>query len=385
RLEAQLQHAQKMEAVGTLAGGIAHDFNNLLMGIQGYTSIMLMKVGEDHPFYAKLRSIEKYVQSGAELTRQLLGFSRKDDFDVAPVQLNDLVRDTVGMFGRTKKEIRIHEDYAGDLRPVAVDRGQMEQVLMNLFVNAWQAMPEGGDLYLETRNVELDRTAVRPIGGKPGHYVKVIVRDTGTGMEEKVRRRIFEPFFTTKKKGGGTGLGLASAYGIIRNHGGIIDVQSRPRRGTQFEILLPAAATAALAQAPEPAEVRRILEGPETILLVDDEEMVTEVGSEILKELGYEVLVARSGKEALEAYARDRDRIDLVILDMIMPGMGGAETFTALQEIDPRVCVLLSSGYSEDGQARRILEQGCRGFIQKPFNVRTLAEKMREILDGQAA
>ncbi|MBW1681120.1 MAG: response regulator, partial [Deltaproteobacteria bacterium] len=381
RLEAQLQHAQKMEAVGTLAGGIAHDFNNLLMGIQGYTSLMLLKIDSKHPHYQKLRNIEKYVQSGAELTKQLLGFARGGKYDVKPTEINELLRLTSRMFGRTKKEIRIHEDYAPDLWAVEVDQGQIQQVLLNLLVNAWQAMPGGGDLYLKTRNVTLGATSASGFSVRPGAYVKISVQDTGIGMDENIRRRIFEPFFTTKEIGRGTGLGLASAYGIIQNHGGIIDVFSEEGTGSTFEIYLPATVKPVTA---EESASQQILEGPETVLLVDDEEMVIEVGSEILKELGYEVLVARSGREALEIYARNANRIDMVVLDMIMPDMGGGQTYDRLKELDPNVKVLLSSGYSEDGEAGEILKRGCNGFIQKPFDIKSLSEKLRGILDAEA-
>jgi nitrogen-specific signal transduction histidine kinase len=383
RLEVQFQHAQKMEAVGTLAGGIAHDFNNLLMGIQGYTSLMLLKIGADHPHYEKLRNIERYVQSGAELTRQLLGFARGGKYDVKATDLNDLVHTTAQMFGRTKKEIRIHENYQKDLWPAKADSGQVEQVLLNLFVNAWQAMPGGGDLYLETANVTLDATRVKPYKIPPGPYVRIGVRDSGLGMDEATRRRIFEPFFTTKEMGRGTGLGLASAYGIIQNHNGVIDVKSRPGAGTAFRILLPAS-TGCLMRRPAP-RTRNILQGPEGVLLVDDEKAMIEVGSEILQCLGYRVLVARSGQEAVEVYAENKDRIDIVILDMIMPGMGGGETFDKLKAADPGVKVLLSSGYSVKGEASDILARGCQGFIQKPFTIETLSGELRGILDARAA
>ncbi|MBW2095493.1 MAG: response regulator [Deltaproteobacteria bacterium] len=379
RLEAQLQQAQKMEAVGTLAGGIAHDFNNLLMGIQGYTSLMLLKIDSKHPHYDKLKSIEQYIESGAELTKQLLGFARGGKYDVKPVDLNELVEKTATMFGRTKKEVIISTKFEQDLWAVEADQGQIEQVLLNLFVNAWQAMPGGGDLALETKNVTLNAAAVSPYGLPPGSYVKVTVRDSGLGMDENTQRRIFEPFFTTKEMGRGTGLGLASAYGIIKNHNGIIEVESKIGEGTTFTIYLPASQKMVQKDA---GQEGIILRGPETVLLVDDEDMIIEVGAEILEALGYKVLTARSGPEAIEIFKANKGQVDIVVLDMIMPGMGGGDAYDQLREIDPDVKVLLSTGYSLRGEASEILKRGCNGFIQKPFNIKMLSQKLREILDN---
>ena len=378
RLEAQLQQVQKMEAVGTLAGGIAHDFNNLLMGIQGYTSLILLKIDSKHPHYEKLKSIEQYIESGAELTKQLLGFARGGKYDVKAVDLNELVQKTATMFGRTKKEVVISTKFGEDLWSVEVDQGQIEQVLLNLFVNAWQAMPGGGDLKLETKNVALDVSAVSPYGLPPGSYVEVRVSDSGLGMDENTRRRIFEPFFTTKEMGRGTGLGLASAYGIIKNHNGIIDVESKVGEGTTFTIYLPESKKMVRKEA---GQEGIILRGPETVLLVDDEDMIIEVGAEILEALGYKVLTARSGPEALEVFKTNKGQVDIVVLDMIMPGMGGGDAYDQLREIEPNVKVLLSTGYSLRGEASEILKRGCNGFIQKPFNIKMLSQKLREILD----
>jgi PAS domain S-box-containing protein len=378
RLEVQLQQAQKMEAVGTLAGGIAHDFNNLLMGIQGYTSLMLLKIDSKHPHYEKLKSIEQYIESGAELTKQLLGFARGGKYDVKAVDLNELVQKTATMFGRTKKEVVVSTKFEEDLWSVEVDQGQIEQVLLNFFVNAWQAMPGGGDLKLETKNVVLDVSAVSPYELPPGSYVEVRVSDSGLGMDENTRRRIFEPFFTTKEMGRGTGLGLASAYGIIKNHNGIIDVESKVGEGTTFTIYLPASKKMVQKEARQEGI---ILRGPETVLLVDDENMIIEVGAEILEALGYEVLTARSGPEALEVFKTNKGQVDIVVLDMIMPGMGGGDAYDQLREIEPNVKVLLSTGYSLRGEASEILKRGCNGFIQKPFNIKMLSQKLREILD----
>jgi len=377
-LEEQLQHADKMEAVGTLAGGIAHDFNNLLMGIQGYASLTLLDLDPSHPHYERLKRIEEQVRSGADLTKQLLGFAAGGRYEVKPADMNDILEKSSSMFGRTKKEISIHRKYGKDLWSVEVDRGQMEQVFMNLFVNAWQAMPGGGELYLETENVLLDDEQAIPYSVRPGKYVKISVSDTGTGMDEKTRERIFDPFFTTKEMGRGTGLGLAMVYGIIKGHKGMINVDSEPGHGTTFSIYLPASEKEVVT---EKTETGTITMGTETILLVDDEKMVLEVSKEMLESLGYRVYAAGSGQEALAVYMEKRNEIDLVILDMIMPGISGGETFDRLRGINSAVRVLLSSGYSITGQARDILNRGCNGFLQKPFHLEKLSGKVREILD----
>jgi signal transduction histidine kinase/ActR/RegA family two-component response regulator len=374
------QHAQKMEAVGTLAGGIAHDFNNLLMGIQGRASLLLMGIDSRHPHYGHLSGIESMAKKGADLTKQLLGFARGGKYEVKPTDLNDLIRDQNRMFGRTKREITIREECEEGIWPAEVDHGQIEQVLLNVYLNAWQAMPGGGDLLVRTQNYTLDENETRPFRVKPGKYVRISVTDTGVGMDEAVRQRAFEPFFTTKELGGGSGLGLASAYGIIKNHKGIINLLSEPGYGTTVEIYLPACDR-------QVTEVKRtsgeILQGTETVLLVDDEETIVEVGKEMLEAVGYKVLVASSGEEALSLYRERQNEIDLVVLDMIMPDMGGGKVYDGLKEINPGVKVLLSSGYSANGEADEILERGCDGFIQKPFNMKKLSVKLRKVLDRE--
>ncbi len=378
KLEIQIQQALKMEAIGTLAGGIAHDFNNLLMGIQGYTSLMLLNAEPKEPCYQRLKAIEQQVLNGADLTKQLLGFARRGRYEVKTTDLNELVRRTASMFGRTKKEIRIQEKYHEGLWAVEVDQGQVEQALLNLFVNAWQAMPGGGTLYLETGNVVLDETYVKPYQIEIGPYAKLSVTDTGFGMDGKTRQRIFEPFFTTKEMRRGTGLGLASTYGIIKGHGGLINVYSEPGHGSTFNIYLPASDKDGPIKSPLSQEIKT---GRETILLVDDEDIIVEVTQEILEELGYEVLIARNGEEAVKIYRSHQKRIDLVILDMIMPGMGGGEVYNRLHNMNPAVRVILSSGYSINGEAMEIMERGVRSFLQKPFTVTDLSARVREVLD----
>jgi two-component system cell cycle sensor histidine kinase/response regulator CckA len=379
-LEYQFQQSQRMESIGTLAGGIAHDFNNLLMGIQGNAAVLLLEIKPEHPLHENVKSIERCVKSGSNLTRQLLGFARGGKYVVKPTGLNELMARTAHIFGRTRREINIHTRYRKDLWLVSVDVSQIEQVLLNLYVNSWHAMPDGGAIYLETDNVVLDETYTgsKPFNVKPGKYVKVSVTDTGTGMDKNVQKRIFEPFFTTKEIGQGTGLGLASVYGIVKNHGGIINCYSELGSGTTFNIYLPAYEKAAVE---EVAPLEETLRGTETILLVDDEKLIVNVGKRMMESLGYRVLPAANGEEAIKVFSENQGHVDLVILDMIMPYMSGGEVFDRLREIEPTVRVLLSSGYSINGQAEDILARGCNGFLQKPFNTGELSRKIREVLD----
>ncbi len=379
QLEEQLQLAQKMEALGTLAGGIAHNFNNLLMGILGNTSLLLTETDPADQRHGKLRNIERLIESGSKLTSQLLGYAREGRYEIMPLSLNKLVKETSDTFGTTKKEITIHQELADDLLTIEADQGQIEQVLWNLYVNAADAMPGGGNLYLKTRNVtHEDMTATLP-KSRPGCYASVTITDSGVGMDKNTMDHIFDPFFTTKGLGKGTGLGLASAYGIVKAHGGYIEVESQKGHGTSFMVYLPASNKIPIKQkqlAPG------ILMGTETILLVDDEDLIIEVGAQMLEKMGYKVLVAKSGKEALDVARANKDSIDLVVLDMIMPEVHGSEVFDQLRRATPDVKVLLSSGYSRDGQATEILERGCDGFIQKPFSMEELSWRIREILDS---
>ena len=376
-LERRFQEAQRMESLGTLAGGIAHDFNNLLMGIQGNVSLMYLDVEEDPALTEKLQSIEDCVESGSRLTKQLLGFARGGKYVVKPMDLNKVLRSSADMFGRTRKSITIVGEYEPELWTVVADGNQIEQVLVNLFLNAWQAMQQGGELILKSENVILKESFVKPHEVPPGRYVKIAVTDHGIGMDEAIQRRIFEPFFTTHEPGRGTGLGLASAFGIIKNHHGIITVQSKLGRGSTFCIYLPASD-----KEPEIEKVSNeaIEMGHETILLVDDEEYIVDVGEMMLRGLGYTIITANCGKAAVEIFSRDSDLIDLVVLDLVMPDISGEVVFHEIRKIKPGIKVLFASGHYMVDQTRALLQTGSSDFLQKPFNLRQLSTKIRLIL-----
>ena len=380
KLEAKFQQAQKMEAIGILAGGIAHDFNNILMAIQGHTSLMLMNKDSSHPDFDRLRELEAIIESAADLTRQLLGFARGGKYELRPTDLNELIKKENRMFGRTRKEITIRGIYEKNLWSVEVDQGQVQQVLLKLYVNAWQAMPDHGDLYVKTQNVTIDENYTKPYQVEPGKYVQISVTDTGVGMDKATQDRIFDPFFTTKKMGRGTGRGLASTYGIVKNHGGFINVYSEKGHGTTFNVYLPASEKEVIEEKKSAGD---ILMGSETVLFIDDEDMIIEVAEETLELLGYKVLTAKSGKEAIEIYQKNKEQIDIVVLDMVMPDMSGGETYDMIKDINPevKVKILLSSGYSINGQATEILDRGCNGFIQKPFKMIELSQKLKGILN----
>jgi two-component system, cell cycle sensor histidine kinase and response regulator CckA len=378
KLKRQLQQIQKMEAIGTLAGGIAHNFNNLLMGIQGRTALMCLEMESHHPHMEQLKGIEDCIKSSVKLTEQLLGFARGGKYEVKQTDMNEMIGKSADRFGQIKEEVTIHLKFQTDLWPVEVDQKQIEQVLLNLYVNAWQAMPGGGDLYIQTENVVVDDNCKRSYQLKPGKYIQISLTDTGVGMDKTIQERIFDPFFTTRRMDRGAGLGLASVYGIIKNHGGFIDFYSQKDIGTTFKIHLPVSEKEPVK---EKNAYEKILRGTEKILFVDDEAMILDVGRDMIESLGYEVLIAKNGMEAVEIYEKNMEKLDMVILDIIMPVMDGAETYNKLKEINPDIKVLLSSGYGINGQATEIMDRGCNGFIQKPFNIKTLSKKIRDVLE----
>ncbi len=377
KLEAQLQQAHKLQAIGTLASGFAHNFNNLLMGIIANISIILLDIDSDHQHYKYLKIIEKQVENGSKLASQLTGYARVGRYKVKTINLNQLLKETSDTFKIAKKGIKIHQNFSENLYGIEADRGQIEQVLLNLYINAADSMPKRGDLFLKTINVTDKDISGKPYNPKPGNYVLLTVRDTGAGMDKETKEHIFEPFFTTKGLSKGTGLGLSSAYGTIKGHSGYIDVDSEKGCGATFNIYLPATKKEVKKEKELPGE---IIKGNETVLLVDDDDMVVEGCREMLTKMGYDVSIARNGKDALEIYKENQDKIDIVIIDMIMPEMNGGETYDRLKKMNPDINVLLSSGHSINGQATKILERGCNDFIQKPFNIEVLSEKIREIL-----
>lgn len=384
-LEAQLRQAHKMEAVGQLAGGIAHDFNNLLTGILGNLSLALADLPGTHASRDLLTNAELAALRAAELTRQLLGFSRRAPLTPQAVDLNAVIEETMRLVRRTfdpRIEVRLQQ--AADLWSIQADPGQMGQVLMNLCLNARDAMPTGGLLTLETVNVRLDaHTAERAVDGRAGEFVRLRISDSGAGMTPEVREHIFEPFFTTKEPGKGTGLGLAMVFGIVKAHGGWIECQSELGRGTTFDVFLPGSPQLA---APPPTGVADgIRGGTETILLADDEQLVGKLGATILRRHGYRVLSAADGLEALEVFRQQRGSIDLVILDLSMPRMSGQETLRELRKLKPSVKVLISSGYSSDDELRAVEREGILGFVAKPYRPAELARQVRLALDANGA
>jgi PAS domain S-box-containing protein len=382
RLEAQLLQAQKMEAVGTLAGGIAHDFNNLLQAIQGYAELLLLRKEKNEPGYRELNEIVRAAKRGGELTQQLLTFSHRVESKRQPIILNAQVAKVKKLLERTiPKMIQIELQLADDSKYVNADPIQIEQVLMNLAVNAADAMPEGGKLTVATENTVLDEEYFRAYPeAKPGEYVLLKVTDTGQGMDKETLERIFEPFYTTKEVGKGTGLGLAMAYGIVKTHKGFILCHSEYGRGTTFEIYLPATAQQKEMVGPKELEFP-LKSGTETILVVDDEESIRELGVDLLGEAGYTVVTASDGERALEVYRQNKEQIDLVILDLMMPRMGGRKCLQELLEIDPEARVLIASGYSPEGLTKEALEVSAGGFVKKPYDMRQMLQKIRDVLD----
>jgi two-component system cell cycle sensor histidine kinase/response regulator CckA len=383
KLEAQLRQAQKMEAIGTLSGGIAHDFNNILSAIMGYTELAHVLARQGQPNEHELEEVLQAAERARKLVRQILTFSRKAEADLKPLSLNDSIRRSLRMLEHTlPKMIAIETNLAPDLKRVNADLNQMEQVIMNLATNAADAMPEGGRLLIETENITLsDDYSHEHLEVSPGDYVQLMVSDTGCGIAPQALEHIFDPFFTTKETGRGTGLGLSTVYGIVKAHHGYIYCYSEPGAGTTFKIYLPAQEAALPTPDQDRGPSDRLFKGSETILLVDDEQALRDLGSRFLSEAGYRTLLAANGEEALEVYRARKDEIDLVIMDLSMPGMGGHKCLQEILAINPQAKVVIASGYSANGQAKVALESGAASYVAKPFRLIDLLVTVRDVLD----
>jgi PAS domain S-box-containing protein len=380
-LQHQLFQSQKMEAIGTLAGGIAHDFNNLLMGMQANISLIRLEPGTTTELIQKLNRIEDQIQSGASLTRQLLGYARKGKYVVITINLHRLIEETLNVVQRTNKRISTNLNLAHELAHVEADRGQMELVFLNLFVNAVDAMPNGGELTVSTKIVT-EKSATKEWSHiKPGAYIETEVADTGVGMAQVTMDRIFEPFFTTKEMGQGTGLGLASVYGVVKNHGGYIRVDSQLGKGTSFFLLFPLSENVIEKDPPEEIPLA-LPPGDHQVLLVDDEPLVLKYCGDMIESLGFKVITAHSGKEAIAIYEKQHQDIELVVLDMVMPEMGGLETYDALCSIDGDISAILSTGYTLDDRAEKVLANGCQ-YLRKPYTRNQLANTIASVMGSE--
>ena len=377
KTERQMIQSQKMEAIGTLASGIAHDFNNILAGIQGNVEVVRHQLSPKSQHQKMLALISQIVKRGARLSGQILGYARGGQSEITEININRLVEDTLDMFGSAKKQVNVQTHLSAETPMVKGDRTQIEQVLLNLIINAAHAMPMGGNLTIETRPTVLSSDIKRPYEIVPGDYAMLVVQDTGHGMDQETQKMIFEPFFTTKPKGQGTGLGLASTYGIIKNHNGYIDVSSELGVGSRFSVLLPASPKM---EEPMPADKTTMGKSTQTILMVDDEADFLLLGRQMLSLLGYQTITAGNCEEAIDQFKQSAEKIELVLMDMIMPDGAVDETIQRLREINPKVRILLSSGHSQNGEIGRKLMQSCDGFIQKPFLLASLSQKIKELI-----
>ncbi len=382
KLQAQLQHAQKMKAVGTLAGGIAHDLNNILQAISGYVQLLLIRKQPEDQDWNFLGLIDKSVQRAADLIQRLLIFSRRVESKKEPLDLNRQIENARKLLERiVPRMIRIEVRSAADLRPIDADPVQIEQILVNLCINARDAMPDNGCLAIETRNVHVAESSGKHMDVETGDYVLLTVSDTGHGMDEHTLKQIYEPFFTTKEIGKGTGLGLSMVYGIVKNHDGYITCHSEVGRGTTFNIYFPALKGEHTMQLAEIAG-NEVQAGKWTILLVDDEEPILTVGSIILAEFGYRTLTADSGEKALDIIRKSGSTVDLVILDLNMPGMGGLRCFHELRTLQPRLKVIVATGYMTDEDIRDSLETGVSSVLPKPYRLEDMLKQVKTVLEG---
>ncbi|MFH1033812.1 MAG: ATP-binding protein [Pseudomonadota bacterium] len=383
QLQAQLQQAQKMEAIGILAGGIAHDFNNILAVLVGFTELAQQKAHRGQPNLRELDNVMEAIERARSLVTRILTFSRRKEAEFKPLNLNTVVRETLELLRPSlPKMIAIEPRLDPGLQLINADHTQLEQVIMNLVTNAADAMPEGGQLVIETKNVVLDKDyRWTHLEVSPGNYVLLMLSDNGQGIEPTVLEQIFDPFFTTKPVGKGTGLGLSTVFGIVKGHGGQVNCYSEPGMGTTFKVYLPAHQPEGGIVNVAPALLDPLPGGTETVLLVDDEQSLREVGSCTLKDMGYRVITACNGEEALDIYrAQDRE-IDVVVMDLGMPVMGGHRCLQEVLAINPQARVIIASGYSANGQVKASLESGALGYVAKPFRRTELLIKVRQVLD----
>ncbi|HEV7746616.1 MAG TPA: ATP-binding protein [Pyrinomonadaceae bacterium] len=387
----RLQQSQKMEAIGNLAGGVAHDFNNLLTVILGNTELAFDKLHEADPLRPRLVEVDKAAKRAAVLTRQLLAFGRRQQMERRNIKLNEVIAEIMKLLNRIiGADVEVNVKAGSNLSTISADPAQIEQIVMNLAVNARDAMPEGGQLTIETSNVTLDQSHQRQYSYiQPGKYVELQVSDTGTGMDEATKARIFEPFFTTKQVGKGTGLGLSMVYGIVKQHDGYIHVYSEPENGTIFRIFLPIVEGAV--EKDEVYAEPDTLGGTETILLAEDDEGLRRLACDVLDHLGYSVLLASNGEETVQVFEQNRGRVDLLLLDVMMPQMGGPEAYERIRRIDGEVPLIFMTGYSQDLVKSRFIKQnidvGEMGavIIQKPYSIEMLGRKIREVLDARSS
>lgn len=377
RLQTQFFQAQKMEALGTLAGGLAHGFNNVLMAIQGNLSLMRLNLPLGSNMQKHLERISRSADKGVHLAKQILSFAKIGKFVVMSTDMNKILKSTSRMFIRSNPGLKFHEFYQRDLWETQVDRVQIGQLLLSLYMHAAEAMPNGGDIYLHSENVVLDDTYTRAYDTEAGRFVKISVTDSGKGLDEDAKQRIFEPFYSAYSPARFDGIGLATAYGTIKSHKGIINVYSELGHGTTFTFYLPTSKKEKLSQSGE----FDIQKGFETILLVDDDDDVARSVRNILERAGYQVMIANSGDEAIDIYKEYFPQIDLVLLDIILPDINGDQVYPQLKAVNANVLVVLISGYSVNKQINALLHQGCADFIQKPFQTQSLTAKIRLVLD----
>ncbi len=380
----QKHQDQKMDAIGVLAGGVSHDFNNLLMGIQGNLSLMQININRPNKVINHIAQMSKLVETAKELTGRLLGFAQGGKYQVTSLDVNQLVSMTLSLFKPTKEGIVIKEALDTPLYSVEGDRSQLEQVVLNVLVNAAQAMVKGGTLTVSTRNIQVkDTENYHCFEVTPGPYVEILVKDTGIGMDEEMQQKIFDPFFSTKEPGDqkGRGLGLSTVFGIVKNHGGLVTVESYPGEGASFRICLPGIDANSRNCVSGHGTSQQMPMGTESILIADDDPEVLEVGKQFLEQLGYKPMMARNGLEAVELFKLYHDELALVVLDLVMPTMDGIEALYEMHRIDPGVKVLMSTGFNADQAVKSLMSKGCHGFLQKPFSLRTFSRTVRTIID----